>query len=260
MKQWNGLLKKEWATMRDQFYATVVASFLFTLLIPFGGSFFNWGLDALEVSLILSLVWIGVSVVIPTTMLLISLGREMNRPDNWLHSTASIYKLFGSKVVLAGLVGFVNMLIPIMIIIIGSRYSTYFMGISLKMLFEIGILIFSISYLISLLVMGTGLFFGVLYQLIKPVMRGFAIPVVGILFLFFLWLTERVMTTSAYKKVSEFGPIKGPADMGFKIGEDSFFYEIDATPFYVGDIFLNILFSILLFISAVTLFEKKVRL
>ena len=246
--------------MSGQFYATMGASILFTLLIPFGSSLFNWGLDALEVSLILSLVWMAASVFIPTVMLLISLGKEMNRPDIWLHSASSVFKLFGVKAVFAGLVGFVNMMIPILVIIIESRFFVHLMDFSFKTILEIGVPMFFIFYMISLLVMCIGLFFGVLYQLMKPVAKGFSIPNVVLLFLFSSWLIERITATVAYKKISNFGPIKGPWEGGFNTYEESFSFDIDTTPFYVGDILLNLLFAVFLFITAVVLFEKKVRI
>lgn len=260
MKQWNGLLKKEWATMSGQFYGTLGASILFTLLIPFGSSLFNWGLDALEVSLILSLVWMAASLLIPTIMLLISLGKEMNRTDIWLHSTSSIFKLFGSKAVFSGFVGFVNMVIPTLVIIIESRFFVYLMDFSFKTILEIGVIMFFMFYMISLLVMCIGLFFGVLYQLMKPVAKGFAIPNVVILFLFSSWLAERISSTAAYKKIVNIGPIKGPGEKVFNIDGENFLFEIDTTPLYMGDILLNFVFGALLFITAVVLFEKKVRI
>ena len=260
MKQWNGLLKKEWATMSGQFYLTAGASLIFSLLIPFGSSLFNWGLDALEVSLILSLVWMATSMLIPTIMLLISLGKEMSRPDIWLHSPASILKLFGSKAVFAGFVGFVNMVIPTMVLIIESRFSGFPVELSFVTNLNIGGLLFVTFYMASLLIMCTGLFFGVLYQLMKPVVKGFAIPNVVILFLFSSWLAERISSTTAYKKISNIGPIKGPGKGLFNIDEGNFFFQIDTTFFYMGDTLLNLLFGALLFITAVVLFEKKVRI
>ena len=260
MKQWNGLLKKEWATMRGQFFATLGAWLLFTLLIPFGSSLFNRGLDALELSLILSLVWVVASLLIPTVMFLISLGKEMNRPDIWLHSPASIFKLFGSKAVFAGFVGFVNMMIPTIVVIIESRFSGFPVVLSFITTLNIAGLVFVVFYMLSLLVMCTGLFFGVLYQLMKPVMGGFTIPNVVILFLFSSWLVERISSTAVYKKISNIGPIKGPGEGVFNIEEGNFFFEIDTTLFYMGDTLLNLLLGVLLFITAVVLFEKKVRI
>ena len=260
MKQWNGLLKKEWATMSGHLYATVGVSLLFSLLIPFCSTLFNWGLGFLEFSLILSAVWMGASVLIPTVILLVSLGKEMGRPDIWLHSTASIFKMFGSKAIFAGFVGAMNMLIPVIIIVIESRFTGFPVALSFKVIFEIGGLLFFVLYMMSLLVMCTGLFFGVLYQLIKPVMRGFAIPNVVILFLFSAWIFERIASTSAYEKVTSFGPIIGPGEGVLKVGKGDSYFTMDETVFYTGEILFDLLVAVILFATAVVLFEKKVRI
>lgn len=260
MKQWNGLLKKEWAMMSGQFYATIVASILFILLIPFGSNLFDWGLDALELSLLLSIIWMAVSVLIPTIMLLISLGKETNRPDILLHSSATIYKLFGSKAVFAGFVGAVNIAIPMIVIIVGSRYSDWLVDFPFKTILELGGFLYLVLSMQSLLVMCQGLFFGVLYQLIKPLIRGFAVPVVMILFLFSSWVAARISSTAVYEKVTRFGPMIGSDKDAFNITKGNHFFEIDLAALYTGTIYLDLLWAVFLFIAAVILFEKKVRI
>lgn len=260
MKQWNGLLKKEWSVMSGQFYATIIASILFTLLIPFGSTLFNWGLDALNLSFVLSFVWLVASLFIPTIMLLISLGKEMKRPDIWLHSTASIFKLFGSKTVFAGFIGFVNMAIPMLVIIVESRYIDLLVDFQFKTILALGCLLFFALFMMSLLIMCTGLFFGVLYQLMKPVLKGFSGPVVVILFLISSWVLERVTSSTVYEKMTSFGPVIGLDKGILKIAQASGFVEIDITFVHTGPIFLDLLLAVLSFVLAVVLFEKKVRI
>ena len=260
MKQWNGLLKKEWSVMSGQFYATIVASILFTLLIPFGSTLFNWGLNGLMLSFVLSIIWVLASLFIPTIMLLISLGKEMNRPDIWLHSTASIFKLFGSKTVFAGFVGFVNMAIPMLVIIVESRYIDLLVDFQFNTILELWGLLFFILYMVSLPIMCTGLLFGVLYQLIKPMIKGFSGPVVVILFLFSSWVLERVTSTTIYEKMTSLGPVIGLDKSIFKIAQENHFFEIDVTVVHTGPILMDVLFAVFSFIIAVVLFEKKVRI
>lgn len=261
MKQWNGLLKKEWSVMSGQYYATIIAVILFTLLIPFGSTLFNWGIAALELSFVLSLIWMVASLLIPTIMLLISLGKEMNRPDIWLHSTVSVFKLFGLKAILAGLVGFINMAIPMLIIIVESRYIDLFADIEYKMILELNFLLFFTLFMVSLLIMCTGLFFGVLYQLMKPVIKGFSGPVVVILFIFSSWAFERISSTAGYEKLISLGPvIGGPNKNLVEITQGNHYFKVFDTPMNTGDIVVDLLLAVFLFIAAVVLFEKKVRI
>lgn len=260
MKQWSGLLKKEWSAMNGQFYVTIVAALMFVLLIPFGSILLNWGLNALELSVTLSSIWLMLGMLIPTIILLISLGKEMNRPDIWLHSTSSIFKLFGSKVVFSGFIGFVNMLIPILVIIAESRFVYFLVDIPFKTMLGLGGFMLLVFYILSLLILCTGLFFGVLYQLIKPVLKGFSGPVVLILFLFSSWVLERITSTTMYEKIANFGPLIGPDKEVFNFTSGKHFLEIDLISFRSGIILFDLLMAVLLFIAAVVLFEKKVRI
>lgn len=260
MKQWNGLLKKEWAMMSGQFYAVMIASILFTLLIPVGSNLLNIGLGALELSLLFSGIWMAIGVLIPTIMLLISLGKEMSRPDILLHSTASIFKVFGSKAVFSGLVGAVSIAIPMLIIIVGSRYSDWLVDYPFQLVLELGGLLYVLLYIQSLLVMCQGLFFGVLYQLIKPAIKGFAVPVVAILFIFFSWTVARISSTATYENITKFGPIIGLDQDIFSMTKGNNFLKIDLTSWYTGAVIFDLLLAVLLFICAMLLFEKKVRI
>lgn len=260
MRQWNGLLKKEWASMRGPFYATMVALMFFTILIPFGSNIFDWGLDGLEVSIVLSFVWMATSVLIPTIMLLISLGKEMNRPDIWLHSTVSIFKLFGSKTIFAWFVGFVNILISIIVMAVGSRFYDLWIDIPFKSIQELGGFILLNMNLFSVLILCTGLFFGVLYQLFKPVLKGFSGPVVVSLFLFSSWVTARVSSTATYEKVTNFGPRIGLNQDIFNLSKGNHYFEINLVGFEMGAILLDTGLAVILFVAAVVLFERKVRI
>jgi len=256
VKEWNGLLKKEWLTMKGQFLATIVASILFIVMIPFGSNLLNFGLDTMQVSLIMSLIWMVISMFIPAIILLISLGKEMRHPDIWLHSKASIYKMFGSKAVFVLLVGVLNLAIPLVSIIIGSRFSNYSFELTFKMAIQVSGLLFVPFFLTSLLIMCTGLFFGVVYQLIKP--KVFAVPIVILLFLGSSWVTERISATDFYKELTSFWAIKGPGKEIIDIAKDNTYIEIDTAILYGGDLLVGLLYAALLFIIAVTLFEKKV--
>src|SRR4051794_24759510 len=93
MKQWNGLLKKEWVMMKwpllvSALFGIIVMSFVPHLL----ATFLDFGVHAFELALVICFIWAGASVLAPVTALFTMLEREMKRPDIWLHSTASIYK------------------------------------------------------------------------------------------------------------------------------------------------------------------------
>lgn len=255
MRQWNGLLKREWASMSFAFYASVGATTMFTLLIPFTNHVFKWGIDFLEILFGIGIMWMMLSVGIPAVIFLISFVKEMNRPDVWLHSTASIFKIFGSKAVFASFVGAMNSVITIIVSAVGLVISGYQFGPTFKAI----VLLYTLMYLLSLLVLCAGLFVGVLFRLIKPVAKGLSAAALLLLFWISLWLVEKVAAMPIYEKISMFGPIRGPSEGVYHFGPD-FFREIDDIVFYAGDLFLGLIVGVLLFTVAATLFEKKVRL
>lgn len=254
MRQWNGLLQKEWITMGNRLYGTVGAALLFTILIPFGSTLFNGGLSELELSLGFSMIWIFVSMIIPIRLLLVSVGKEKSRPDVWLHSSASVYKLFGAKAVFAGFVGVVNMVIPFMVILNKSKTVDYLLDFT----FSVIIVLFVTFYLLSLLAMCLGLFFSVIYQVIKPIVGQIALLIVVVFFFSLSWIVEKIRATAVYEKISSIGQVKGPG--AFNITQGNATFEMDAIVFSPIDISLHFLLAVILFVTAAILFEKKIRL
>lgn len=242
--------------MSGAFYASVGATVLFTLVTPFSNQLFNWGIEFLEIIFGVSIMWMMVGAGIPTVLFLISFIKEMNSPDVWLHSTASTFKLFGSKAIFAGFVGAVNTVIAVIVSAVGLLVSGYQFGPT----FIAMALLLTSLYMLSLLIMCAGLFVGVLYQLVNSFSNKLVVPVLLTLFWFSLWLFGKATATPIYENIKTFGPIRGPSEGVFHFGCDNFFREIDDIVFYTGDILLGLVAGVLLFAAAVTLFEKKVRL
>ena len=262
MKQWNGLLKKEWVTMREWLYGNAVIAILLMLVASFGLSMLIEG--KVNVFLILGIViiiWIITSIFLPVVILLNSLWKDWNRPDLWLHSTSSIYKLFGSKSIFAIIVGAVNVLIPTSLLLIYALFwgSPLFELSFGELVFFVWLLVFAF-FTASIMIMCTGLFFGVFYQLIKPVVKGFTVPITVILFVILAQTFERVKVTTIYQKVAAFGPIGDPTREKFYIERGNFFIGPTEPVVYTGDVLLSLLFILLLFVVSTVLFEKKVRL
>jgi len=240
--------------MSGAFYASAGATALITVLIPLSNQLFNWGIESLEILFGVSIMWLTVGAGIPTVLFFLSFVKEMNRPDVWLHSTASTFKLFGSKAIFAGLVGAVNTVIVIVVSAVGLLVSGYQFGPT----FKAGLLLFTKLYMLSLLILCGGLFVGVLYQVIKQYAKRFTATVLVLLFWFSLWVVGKVESTAVYEKIKAFGPISGPREGVFHFGVESFF-ELDDIVFYTGDTLLGLVGGVLLFAAAVTLF-KKVRI
>lgn len=260
MKQWNGLMKKEWSSMKEWFYGVIGAAVVCILIIPFGISLFYQEVNPLGISFGISISWTVAGIVVPTVVLLNSLGKEMQRPDVWLHSTASISKLLGAKMIFATLIGGLNLVVSMVMLFIQLRFSTLLLEITFKAAIQMGGLLILALYVTSIAIMCTGLFFGAIFQVIKPIVKGFTWPIIVILFLVTSWVTERITRTAFYNKIGGIGPKLGPEKGAFELREGHFFFEIEEIYFRTGDLLMDIIMAVILFIIATVLIEKKVRL
>ena len=99
MKRWKGLLQKEWAQMKWR----LVIFVLINSLILF------WGVDRLvfgvpegfltSIQPMIGLCFI-LHLIMAVSLLFDSLGKDIGRPDIWLHSPASMRQLVGAKFLL----------------------------------------------------------------------------------------------------------------------------------------------------------------
>lgn len=260
MQQWNGLLRKEWVTMKNlvlvsALVAVAAMSFLPVVIVRFLGT----GVQVFEVALVFCFLWASASVLAPVIALFIMLERDMKRPDVWLHSNASIFKLIGSKVFFSMLIGIGGLLIPT--IVLAIQYALFASSIlTFDALLFYGSIYIVVLFVASISILCTGFLFWVLYRLMEPFIRGFSIPVTIILFFFSLFVIERIESWDLYNKVVKVGPIDLLQLKNPKLDVGNGYFELTGTTFYTGQIVFDVLFTAIMFIVATVLFEKKVRL
>lgn len=257
MKQWNGLMRKEWSAMKVWFYGSIITQICGVLILSFASTFIMEEVRVIEILPIYSGIWgLLLSVILPTMVLLVSLNKEMHRPDVWLHSTAPTGKLFGVKALFASMIGFVNILFPLAIVLIESRLSGS--TASFVAVFQFGTTIALMFFLLSLFIMCIGLFLGVLYQLLKPIVKRFSGPIVVVIFLFLSWLQARLAELTIYTKITRFGQLN--QGVGFDLKQEKFLSAFADMKIYTGELLIDFALAFLFFMVAITLFEKKVRL
>ena len=261
MKQWNGLLKKEWLAMKGWFYGSIITQACIVLFLSFFSTFILEEVSLIEIMQIFSgLVGMMLGVLLPITVLLVSLNKEMQRPDIWLHSTASTVKLFGVKMLFGSIIGFVNLVLTLIIVLVGSRFSGFPIAILFNDVFQIGTTAALMFFLLSIFIMCIGLFLGVLYQLLKPVVKGFSGPIVVMIFLFISWLQARLAESAIYTKMTQFGQLNNHPEINFNIQKETFFIDFATMDTYTGELLVDFALAFLFFLAATVLFEKKVRI
>ncbi|CAM3190242.1 hypothetical protein FITA111629_08925 [Filibacter tadaridae] len=260
MNQWNGLVKREWIPMRGSLILGVLLSLVVLSLFPslinrlMGGELENF-----EITLVLCFIWAGASVFAPLAAFIISLQRDMKRPDIWLHSTASIFKLMGSKAFLAMVIGVVSLLIPTLVLAVrftisGSREMAF------GELFLFGSIFIVLIFVASLSFLSIGFFFFTIDRLVKRYLKGFSILFTLILFIFSLKLYGLFILSAFYKKVIQSGPVNIVDIVNPNIAVNFDYFVLADTTFYTGEVLFEIFTIVVLFMAASVLFEKKVRL
>ncbi|QTD39977.1 hypothetical protein [Sporosarcina sp. Te-1] len=260
MKQWNGLLLREWLPIKWQMIGSFILFGLGLVGLPlFFSSFVGlFNASSFEIATVLCFVWAAFSVFVPCFTFFMLFYRDMRKPDLWLHSTASIYKLVGVKMVLATLVGLASLLLSVVVVAIWFVFTKQPYILFDELLFY-GSLFISVVFLGSICIMIIGFFFVVLDQLIKPYIKAFSVVITLLLFI----LSMRLYTIFVSSRFYEMVILRGKLDLlNFKnqrIDLQNSYYEITGTTFYIGEWIFEIACLLVLFIVGAMLLEKKVR-
>ncbi|MFS0575663.1 hypothetical protein AB1K83_08515 [Sporosarcina sp. 179-K 3D1 HS] len=259
MKQWNGLVRKEWASMKWALLAMGIIGIVVLSIFPFLiRQIFGLDIHFYEITLVISFLWALASVLAPVATLFVLLEREMKRPDVWLHSTASIFKLVGSKMVFAVLIGILSLFIPTtMLAIQYTLVSAPIFTMEEMVRFGVGFLV--TLFFSSIGIMAIGFFFWVMYRLIKPAVKGFAVPLTLLLFFFSTWLITKITLSDSYQRVVMVGKVDLSKLEAIRLPSGGRF-EMGPSEIYTGEIVVDVLITFAMVIGAAVLFEKKVRL
>ena len=260
MKQWKGLLMKEWKTMRLSLYLVLGLNVMAILLLPL--LLKVWlGVPMVEASIGIGFVWLMFQTILAAVLLLTSLERDMKQPELWLHSTASILKLTGAKYTLAFLITLISIVWNGLLLIVVVAGGSSLLGVSLGELIEIGMYFAGLAAISAIPYMVIAFFFWTIHQLLKPYLKSLSSAVAVVLFLMlpsFLGLLQKVVD-----HLPRFGELNFPMpkNLGWAMengGEASFYF--DSGNVYASDVLLVIVLIVLVYIGSAKWFEKKVRL
>lgn len=260
MKQWNGLMRKEWVQWRWQLIFAIGLAIIALLFMPTVVGKITEDFEIVfEMTLMISFMVMMVGMIVPVICFATMFNRDMKLQDLWLHSTASIYKLIGVKLLMAAFIGAVSLLVPAAVVavrfaITDAREITFdelaFFGTSALIFF----------FTVSLMVLIVGFFFIVIDRLIKPFLKGFSIIVTVLLFVLSARLYGEVTASGLYDRLFHTGKLNllEMKNAKLEIGEGStLFMNFEL---YVGDILFDTALAVILFFLAIKLFEKKVRI
>jgi len=256
MKRWRGLLQKEWAQIKWR----LVFFVLLNSLILF------WGVDHLvfgvpegfltSVEPMIGLCFI-LHLIMAVSLLLDILGKDIGRPDVWLHSPASTRQLIGAKFLLIVLSTSFSLIVCGMIAGI-----SYFVGGGVVSVVDELFLLLSVGVVIllnAIYVMALVVFFWSIYQVFRSWIGWFSIVVIIILINIWIIGWGYVWLTEVFQTVMEMGPMYGSIQK-----MDLLMYTNYIVPsgsiLTIGSLVLYGILTVFYFVIGSILFEKKVRL
>lgn len=260
MKQWKGLMNKEWKTMKLSLYLVLGLNTVAILLLPL---LLNvWiGIPRVEASIAIGFVWLMFQTILAAVLLLTSLERDMKQPELWLHSTASVFKLTGAKYTFAFLITLISITWNGLLLILSVSVGSPLLGVNLGELIQIGMYFAGLAAISAIPYMVIAFFFWTIHQLLKPYLKSLSSAVAVVLFLMlpaFLGLLRE-----GVNHLPRFGELNFPMpkNLGWAMengGETSFYF--DSGNIYVSEILMIIVLITLVYVGSAKWFEKKVRL
>lgn len=260
MKQWNGLLQKEWVQWRGQIIVLIFLLLAGLFILPYFAGLLAVGeVPVFELTLVIGFVAAGACILVPVIAFSMMFNKDMKRPDLWFHSTASTVKLVAVKMVMSAGMGLAYLLVTVLVVAIRYAITPQPEAIFNELLFYGSLLIGGV-FLASIQFMVYGFFFIVIDQLLKPFLKGFSFVVTLILFIISVRIYGEVTGSDFYEKFIQVGSfdlmsLKNPViDLQYD------YFTVTNTGLYAGEIIFSVLFTVGLFYLAIALFEKRVRL
>ncbi|HEX5564584.1 MAG TPA: hypothetical protein VFX34_06465 [Sporosarcina sp.] len=260
MKQWNGLLQKEWVQWRGQIIVLIFLLLAGLLILPYFAGLLAVGeVHVFEITMIISFVAAGACILVPVIAFSMMFNKDMKKPDLWFHSTASTVKLVVVKMVMSAGVGLAYLLVTVLVVAIRYALTPQPEDIFNELLFYGSLLVGGV-FLASIQFMVYGFFFIVIDQLLKPFLKGFSFVVTLILFIISARMYGEVTGSNFYEKFVRVGGFDLMSLKNPKIDLQYDYFTITNTVLYAGEIIFNVLFTVGLFCLAMALFEKRVKL
>lgn len=264
MNQLKGLIRKEWMMMRLWLVILLILNTLGIVGIPL---LLNTGIDDVPIfktALILAVIWLFFSHLIAAILFLTSLQLDMTRPDIWLHTESSIFKLIGTKLAFATAITlfsllWIELLLGILHVVYADpEFVTYGQLLEMKVYVFVGVFF---SIILNLIIV---LFFWVIYHLIRPYTKGFSIIISVFLFIVSSIIWSMSSNLKFIPKLPQFGGINIPIpDFIEKLKNYGNYGDLTILvepTIYVSEIVIIAAFSIILFWGSALWFEKKVRI
>lgn len=255
MSQLRGLMMKDWTMIKGY----VLVALLLDVLIPVGSAMLLQ-VEFFEGLLVFSGTVMALHMLVPIVLLSILFTKEMDRPDIFFHSSASIHKINASKfltVIFATAASLVwTSLLTFVFLLFSPNLDEVKNLIPSGAAFAAGILVFSIMATIVYY------FYLTMFYTMKPKIGGFAYIVTFGLFIFGLETWDRIKATEFYTAITDFWVIQlNDSDVLTNVARGLMIsFENPATlQLHIGQLLISAFLLALLYLLSAHWFDKKVR-
>lgn len=253
MNQFRGLLMKDWTIIKGY----VLLALLLDVIIPVGSAI----LFPFESSIGL-LVYCGtimaLHTLLPVILLSILFTKEMDHPDVFFHSSASIHKINASKFGISLFATVLSLAWISTVTIVCILFAPDL--VEMKSLLLSGTAFAAGTLLVSVLIAIIYYFHLTMFYTMKPKIGGFSYIVTFGLFIFGLEIWDQFIATELYAAVTNFWVIPlNRSELLTHISHGLMISFENPPTLPIGQFLITALLLIFLYLVAAYWFEKKVR-
>lgn len=253
MNQLRGLFMKDWTIIKGY----VLVALLLDVIIPLGSAML-FQVEFFEGLLVFSGTVMALHALLPIVLLSILFTKDMDRPDIFFHSSASIHKINASKfcsVILATVISLVWIsMLTFVFLLFAPNLDELKNLLPSGAAFAAGILIFSAFITVIYY------FYLTMFYTMKPKIGGFAYIVAFGLFFFGVEMWDRFTATDLYATATDFWVIQlNNSEFLKNVGNGMMMSFENQHTIHVGQLLVSTVLLIILYFITACWFEKKVR-
>lgn len=253
MNQLRGLIRKDWTIIKGY----VLLALLLDFIIPIGSAML-FPVEFYEGLLVFSGTVIALHMLLPLVLLSILFTKEMDRPDIFFHSSASIHKINAGKLLTVMFSTTVSLFwisaLTLVFLLFAPNLAEVRYLLPSGLLFAAGVLFFSMQVTIVYY------FYMTLFYTMKPKIGGFAYIVTIGLFIFSLEMWDRFKTTEFFTAITDFWNVPmGESELLTSISRGLMITIETPGTLPVGHFAVVSVLLVVLYSVSAYWFEKKVR-
>ena len=255
MRNWNGLLRKEFRVTRSLLLGIIA----FDLLVMIGFFLASARWEVPYLTAIIGGVLAFMHVFFLPIYLLISLNHEGRHLHLWLHNPQSGARLLGAKLLNGILVLLLSIGLVSMLSLLAYNIETSTFQLPIENVWLFGF------YLLTVIVTGSiyaGVwvtFYWTFYKVMRTYIGKWAFLLILVLVGFVSWFGSWFSGTRLSEVLLDWGYVQLPSPLNMEVSQQEFGLNVASFPFPIGNVIFDMIILIVIFIAACWLLDRKVE-